>query len=62
MWHMGREFLHVLLWHVARLGSLTVQEGHKDANLQHVHKLFVERLIEHFSVGKAHIEDLTLVL
>jgi hypothetical protein len=41
----GRFFL-VLFWNVAGFGCLTMQEGHKYADLKHIHKFLVESLVK----------------
>ena len=59
---------HVLLQgghlrHILGLGRLDVQEGHKDAHLEHVHELLIEGFTGHFAVvHRLVVENLDLVL
>ena len=50
------------LWHVLRLGGFSMQEGHEDADLQHVHEFPVERLLEDVPEVVVGIQYFELVL
>lgn len=62
MWY-GAFFDGRYLGHILRLRSLHVQERHKNTDLNHIHELLIERLIDEIiEIELIVVEDFNLVL
>lgn len=62
MWDLVVFLLRVGLGHILRLGCLTVQERHKDADLQHVHELLIKGLLQDAFKAAALVKNFPFVL